>query len=96
MPDCTALSPAVNEHFTAAVINTDAAVHPPINLPVLTKSKLVFSKLTEDEVAKELSSLVDDKAPGLDDIHPCLLKEGAPFITAPLTHIFQCVITYRS
>ena len=80
---------ALNEHFTAAVINTDAAVHSPINLPILTKSKFVFSKVTEDEVAKELSRIVVDKAPGLDDIHPRLLKEGAPFITAPLTHMFN-------
>ena len=80
---------ALNEHFTAAVINTDAAVHSPTNLPVLTKSKFVFSKVTEDEVAKELNSLVADKAPGLDGIHPRLLREGAPFITPPLTHMFN-------
>ena len=40
-------------------------------------------------VTSNSSRIVVDKAPGLDDIHPRLLKEGAPFITAPLTHVFN-------
>ena len=86
--DPLSVANAFNEHFTTPVINIDS-VHPTDTSPMFTKSKFVFSTITEDDVLKELSFLATDKASGLDDIHPRLLKEGAPFISAPLTHMFN-------
>ena len=80
---------AFNEHFTTPVINTDGPVNSPSTPSMLSNSKFAFSTITKEVVADELSNLATDKAPGIDDIHPRLLKEGASFIAAPLTHMFN-------
>ena len=41
------------------------------------------------EVFEELSSLNPHKAYGLDQICPCLLKEGAKIIASPLAELFN-------
>jgi len=41
--------------------------------------------VSEDLVLKTLSRLKPDKSPGLDNMHPMLLRETAHCITQPLT-----------
>ncbi|CAC5409940.1 unnamed protein product [Mytilus coruscus] len=46
-------------------------------------------KIKEDVVLKHLSSLKIDKSPGMDKLHPRLLKEIAESIAKPLCIIFN-------
>ena len=80
-----------NEHFTTVNAipraNTGQANH-----NNYTDKKFKFEAITEADVANALNTVVIHKAPGLDDIHPRLLRESIPFITQPLTYLFNMSI----
>ncbi|CAH1269255.1 Hypp4131 [Branchiostoma lanceolatum] len=48
--------------------------------------------ITEEMVLEQLQSLRVDKSPGIDGVHPRVLKETADVIVGPLTRIFQTSI----
>ena len=62
--------------------NRSAARRNKVN-PV-TRSKFHFEKITEEFVSKELLNLSVNMSSGLDNMHPRLLKEAAPFISKHL------------
>ena len=51
--------------------------------------KFKFNVITEEFVTKELKLLSRNKSPGPDQLNPSLLKDGAPFLSAPLTHLLN-------
>ena len=44
--------------------------------------------ISVDDVCKELKQLNDDKSPGLDGIHPMILKKMAVIVALPLKLLF--------
>ena len=46
-----------------------------------------------EEVLKEFRSLKPNRAPGIDSLHPCVLKELADVIAHPLTLIYKKSLT---
>ena len=81
---------AFNEYF---VPDNDTNCVENDNVDPITDSVFHFRNLTEDFVCKELSNLSSRKSCGLDNIPPHLLKLAAPFITKPLTHLFNSSIS---
>ena len=64
------------------------------NLPDITAKTLKTDKITnfnieEAEVLKLLKNLEVNKSPGLDQIHPRVLKEAADILAHPLTLIYK-------
>ena len=53
----------------------------------------MFQPVTDENVFKILQSLNSNKATGLDKVSPRFLKDGAKFITAPLTYIINLPIS---
>ncbi|CAC5385881.1 unnamed protein product [Mytilus coruscus] len=65
----------------------DGQVPLPNQVPVINKMSNQIIK--EDVVLKHLSSLKMDKSPGMDKLHPILLKKLAESIAKPLCIIFN-------
>ena len=59
------------------------------NLPTKTVRKFMFRKISEQEVERELKSIKRNKATGLDDLPPGLIKDSAESISAPMTHLIN-------
>lgn len=75
-----------NEHFTP---QSDDSSSDTSEESHCTFETFKFKYVTEDYVFKELNSLSTKKSPGLDSLHPFLLKEGGAFICEVITHIFN-------
>eukprot|EP00795_Rhopilema_esculentum_P009289 gene9289-16986_t len=59
------------------------------NLPTKTVRKFMFRKVSKQKVERELKSIKRNKATGLDDLPPGLIKDSAESISAPLTHLIN-------
>ncbi|KAI8487217.1 hypothetical protein Bbelb_350150 [Branchiostoma belcheri] len=53
------------------------------------ESTFTFTPISDQAVLTQLKHLPVKKAPGLDNIHPRLLKHAAEAVTKPLTHIYN-------
>ena len=53
------------------------------------KATFKFSEINSEFVKQELEKMDVNKATGLDDLHPRLLKVAAPFIAEPLSVIIN-------
>ena len=62
---------------------------PSINNKPQVTSRLSFFKVTREQVLQVLKDLRIDKSPGVDGIHPHILKELSDSISYPLSLIFQ-------
>ena len=65
---------------------------PNIPLKNLITNPLINYSVTSEKVTKLLKDLIPTKAPGIDKIHPKVLKETANVIAKPLTFIFNLSI----
>ena len=64
------------------------------NIPEMPPKPLITNPLSkfqflENKVKKALQSLDKTKSPGLDQVHPQVLKETASIVASPITHIFE-------
>ena len=59
------------------------------NLPPKTDKKFMFRKVSKQEVERELKSIKRNKATGLDNLPPGLVKDSAELISAPLTYLIN-------
>lgn len=64
------------------------------NIPNIPSKELLTEPLSDinihkEEVEKHLKNLLPNKAPGLDGLHPRILKEMAEVISTPITDIFR-------
>ena len=62
---------------------------PSINSKPQLISQLSFFNVTREQVLQVLKDLRIDKSPGVDGIHPHILKELSDSIIYPLSLIFQ-------
>ena len=76
-----------NEYFT----KTNGGINGNENEAGFITSNITFkfSDISEDFVTAELKLLSRNKSPGPDELNPSLLKDGAPFLSAPLTHLLN-------
>lgn len=82
-------------HFSAKMTVPDPKRKLP-SIPVQTKATLGKLTITTQEVRKQLIKVDSNKALGLDNISPHLLKRCATQLTEPLTAIFQSCLSTRS
>ena len=54
-----------------------------------TDQKFTFKMVSRHEVEQQLKSVKRNKATGLDDLPPCLIKDSAELISAPLAHLIN-------
>ena len=85
-------------NFFSTVITTlrERAIHlcnfawkPPRPVRKRTDKKFNFRPVSKLEVEKYLRSIKRNKSTGIDNLPPCLLKDAARTISAPLTHLIN-------
>ena len=62
---------------------------PPRPVRKRTDKKFNFRPVSKLEVEKDLRSIQRNKSTGIDNLPPCLLKDAARTISAPLTHLIN-------
>ncbi|XP_063427535.1 uncharacterized protein LOC134711037 [Mytilus trossulus] len=68
----------------------------PSPTPVLVINDMPYKKIKEEVVLKHLNALKIDKSPGMDKLHPRLLKEIAESLAKPLCIIYNQSLERRS
>ena len=61
----------------------------PTKMRSRTDQKFIFKMVSRHEVEQQLRSVKRNKATGLDDLPPGLIKDSADLISAPLTHLIN-------
>ena len=89
MTDPFEIANAFNSYFTPMQDEDDVRDSDLDCSDLFTLQKFTFSKITEDFVTNELKGLSSGKSPGLDSLHPILLKEGASFLSPVLAHMYN-------
>lgn len=79
----------LNKQYYSAFTKEDTNTIPDIPLKHLTTPELDTFEINEVEVLKELKNLKPNKSPGIDGIHPRVLKENAEVLAHPITLIFR-------
>ena len=83
------IAEALSEQYSSVFTDEDLENIPTIPMKTLITNPLSKFEFQEDKVKKILQSLDKTKAPGLDQLHPQVLKETASIIASPITHIFK-------
>ena len=78
----------LNNFFSSTFTTEDLNSIPPGEQDSLS-SFLNDIEISESEVKKLLQNLDPSKSPGVDNIHPRILKEAAENLASPLTHLFN-------
>ena len=65
----------------------------PTGIKKRTVKRFLFQSVSQLEVMRTSKSIKRNKATGLDDIPPCLLKDSAAILSAPLAHLINLSIT---
>ena len=89
----TEAAEALSEQYSSVFTDENTSNIPDIPVKPLNSPPLSSFTVSEEEVLKILKSLNPNKTPGLDGIHPKVLKEIAEIIAHPLTIIFKRSIT---
>jgi hypothetical protein len=79
----------LSDQYYATFTKEDLQNIPNIDNKELETPPLTEFQVTREKVLKLLRNLKTDKSPGLDAMHPRILKELAETISTPLTYIFQ-------
>ena len=61
----------------------------PTKMSTKTDQKFIFKMVSMQEVEQQLRSVKRNKATGLDDLPPGLIKDAAELISAPLAHLIN-------
>ena len=61
----------------------------PTKMSTRTDQKFIFKTVSRYEVKQQLKSIKRNKATGLDDLPPGLIKDSAELISAPLAHLIN-------
>ena len=78
----------LNQQYYKQFTKEDTTNIPHIPPKHLTTDQLKKFQVTKEEVLKELKNLKPNKAPGIDGLHPRILKELADELALPLTLIY--------
>ncbi|CAC5360712.1 unnamed protein product [Mytilus coruscus] len=84
----------IDKNWSVFTKEPDGEVPLPNQVPVI--NKMSKQKIKEEVVLKHLSALKIDKSPGMDKLHPRLLKEIAESIAKPLCIIFNQSLESKS
>ena len=95
--DSYAIANAFASFFKNIIVSLKAKTIPlidfvwkmPTNISKRTDSIFKFHPVTSSEVECLLKAIKKSKATGIDDLPPRLLKDSAPIISVPLTHIIN-------
>ena len=79
----------LNQQYYSVFTKEDTTNIPNIPLKPLYTPELESFTVTEEDVLAELRNLNPNKSPGIDGIHPRILKEMADVLTRPLTLLFK-------
>ena len=83
------IADTLNQQYYNAFTKEDKTNMPNIEKKNLTTPEIKSFVITEDDVLKELKNLKPNKSPGVDRMHPNVLKELAEELTKPITKLFQ-------
>ena len=83
------ISETLAEQYSSVFTDEDLNNIPEFPLKPLITNKLTSFTFNEKKVEKILQQLDPKKAPGLDQLHPRILKETAKVIAHPITLIFR-------
>ncbi len=84
----------LNTYFSSVFTKEDTTNIPDFD-PEIQNQLLDNLVITEEQVRKRLEKLKTSKSPGIDGMHPRLLKEIAETITKPLCILFNASISER-
>ena len=79
------IAETLNQQYSSVFTAEDTTNIPNIPPKNLTTPELQKISVTEEEVLKELKSLQPNKSPGIDGMHPRVLKELAEQLAKPVT-----------
>ena len=81
----------LNEYFCTVFTkeNTNSISHPEQVFTGDTKERLLDVDVSQSIVEKKLKNLNKDKAPGVDGIHPSLLRELSKQLSSPLSILLR-------
>jgi hypothetical protein len=83
------IAEVLGEQYYKTFTKEDISNLPSFPDKMLSTPPLTIIKITEEKVKKLLQNLKTDKSPGLDGLHPRILKELAEVLAKPLAMIFQ-------
>ena len=78
----------LNNHFRSVFISADTNTIPVPN-NYFNGVKLITIEITTETVKNKLLELKDNKSPGLDEIHPYLIKKLANCLSDPIATIID-------
>ena len=84
-------SEVLSEQYYNTFTQEDCSSIPDIEDKLFSEALNNF-KIQESAVRKALKNLKVDKSPGIDELHPRILKEMADVLSTPLTLIFQATL----
>ena len=79
----------LNEQYYSVFTKENLTNIPNIPAKPLVTEKLSNIEIKREDVEKLLKNLIPNKAPGLDGLHPKVLKEMAEVVSQPITEIFR-------
>ena len=90
---CTFFASVVKSLKKKAIPLRDFIWRKPAGITKKTEKSFLFQSVSQLEVLRILKSIKRNKATGLDDLPPCLLKDSAAILSAPLAHLINLSIT---
>ena len=90
---CTFFASVVKSLKKKAIPLRDFIWRKPAGITKRTEKSFLFQSVSQLEVLRILKSIKRNKATGLDDLPPCLLKDSAAILSAPLAHLINLSIT---
>ena len=90
---CTFFASVVKSLKKKAIPLRDFIWRKPAGITKRTEKRLLFQSVSQLEVLRILKSIKRNKATVLDDLPPCLLKDSAAILSAPLAHFINLSIT---
>ena len=85
----TEIADTLNQQYYNAFTKENKTNIPNIEMKNLTTPEIKSFVITEADVLKELRNLKPNKSPGIDGMHPNVLKELAEELAKPITVLFQ-------
>ena len=85
----TEIANALNQQYSSVFTKEDTSNMPNIPLKPLITAELQAFNITEDDVLKELIALQPNKSPGVDGVHPRVLKELSEELVKPITILLK-------
>ena len=86
---CNYFTTIITTLLEGAIPLCNSAWKPPRSVRKRTDKKLNFRPVSKLEVEKYLRFIRRNKSTGIDNIPPCLLKDSARTISAPLAHLIN-------